>query len=120
MTEVASGSSVGRRLNELQNALDIAPPPVTSSSQAPDNNDDQFDEDYDGEETFEDVTDTMNDHEETKPSKIALGETPVTLAPKCNAAAKEGDVPCWPAQRARRIAQPKTHRHPHLATWTKP
>lgn len=91
MTEVASGSSVGRRLNELQNALDIAPPPVTSSSQAPDNNDDQFDEDYDGEETFEDVTDTMNDHEETKPSKIALGETPVTLAPKCNAAAKEGD-----------------------------
>ncbi|KAG8920623.1 hypothetical protein FRC01_000670, partial [Tulasnella sp. 417] len=92
MAEVASGSSVGRRLNELQNALDIAPPPVTPSSRGPNDNDDQFDEDYDGDEAFEDVTDTMNDHSVAKASKIAISQASVTVvAPTCNAAASKGD-----------------------------
>lgn len=87
MAEVASGSSVGRRLNELQNALDIAPTPVTPSAT---NTDDQFDEEFDA-ETFEDVTDAMNDREEAKQPTITSSVAPLKLAPAGNGTANEGD-----------------------------
>ncbi|KAG8980640.1 GTPase-activating protein, partial [Tulasnella sp. 427] len=95
MTEVASGSSVGRRLNELQNALDIAPPPVTSSlsQNPPDRAADQLDQDFDdGDDAFEDVTDVINQDDEAKRPKIGLGITPLTLVPKTNGTASEVDA----------------------------